>query len=132
MLHRLAASDADIEGTLSNISETIQLEDNISSGGSYLQCFRGVDRRRTLIAIGCFAVTQVIGVSFVLGYSGYFFQRENLFFQRIFLPLLTQHQSLESRFQTPSNSVWVSLRSEFSATSLPGSSATALDAVVSF
>ena len=74
VLTRLAGQDADIEATMSNILETVDLELSAGSEVSYAECFRGTDLRRTLIAIGCFAVTQVSGISFVLGYSSYFFE----------------------------------------------------------
>lgn len=41
---------------------------------SYLDCFRGTDLRRTEIAVGAFAVSQLVGVVFVIGYSSYFFE----------------------------------------------------------
>ena len=74
VLARLAGENTDIDAIMSNIRETVDLELSAGSNVSYAECFRGTDLRRTLIAIGCFAVTQVSGISFVLGYSSYFFE----------------------------------------------------------
>ncbi|KAJ5113635.1 general substrate transporter [Penicillium angulare] len=78
VLLRLATDDRDLENTLSNIADTIEFEERVMKQTSYKQCFRGNELRRTLIAIGTFAVTQLIGVSFVIGYSSYFFEMAGL------------------------------------------------------
>lgn len=49
-----------------------------NSSTSYLDCFRGIDARRTEIAVGIFSVTQLTGVVFVIGYSSYFFELAGL------------------------------------------------------
>ena len=78
VLERLSVRQVDdMEGTLNHMAMTIQIEDRMAQNASWTQCFRGVDRRRTLIAMGTFTVTQLVGVSFVLGYCTYFFQREH-------------------------------------------------------
>jgi len=64
--------------TLSEISKTITAEEAKSSSTSYLDCFRGSDARRTEIAMGIFAVAQLTGVVFTIGYSSYFFQLAGL------------------------------------------------------
>ncbi|TVY13181.1 General alpha-glucoside permease, partial [Lachnellula arida] len=64
--------------TLSDISNTITAEELKSSSTTYLDCFRGSDARRTEIAMGIFAVQQLTGVVFTIGYSSYFFELAGL------------------------------------------------------
>ena len=74
-LARLSSQEPTI--TLANIVETVRLEtelEQMHKTRGYIDCFKGTDRRRSYIAIGTFAVQQATGVSFVLGYSSYFFQ----------------------------------------------------------
>jgi hypothetical protein len=66
------------ETTLSEISEIINHEKQKASSTTYLDCFRGSDLRRTEIAMGIFAVAQLTGVVFVIGYSSYFFELAGL------------------------------------------------------
>jgi len=40
-------SDFDADETIAMMVHTTALEDKITAGASYLDCFRGVDRRRT-------------------------------------------------------------------------------------
>ena len=49
----------------------------ITKGASYLDCFRGVDLRRTEIVCGSWAVQQLCGSAF-MSYSTYFFQQAGL------------------------------------------------------
>jgi SP family general alpha glucoside:H+ symporter-like MFS transporter len=56
------------------IQDTIALEDLHRASSTYLDCARGSDRRRTIIAMMVFVLQQVAGVVFVLGFSNYFFQ----------------------------------------------------------
>ncbi|TVY47412.1 General alpha-glucoside permease [Lachnellula occidentalis] len=63
---------------LSGISNPITVEEMRSSGTTYLDCFRGSDARRTEIAMGIFAVQQLTGVVFTIGYSSYFFELAGL------------------------------------------------------
>lgn len=66
------------EPVIEEISRTLELEAKYKSSRSYLDCFRGSDRRRTEISMGIFAAGQFTGVVFVLGYSTYFFQLAGL------------------------------------------------------
>jgi SP family general alpha glucoside:H+ symporter-like MFS transporter len=59
---------------MAEIIKTMELEETESANTSYLDCFRGVDLRRTEIAMGVFAVSQLVGAVFVFGYSSYFFE----------------------------------------------------------
>lgn len=49
----------------------------LSAGTSYLDCFKGVDLRRTEIVCGAWAVQQLCGSAF-MSYSTYFFQQAGL------------------------------------------------------
>lgn len=51
--------------TIAQIMHTLRIEDQISSGTNYLDCFRGVDLRRTEIVCMTFAA-QVLSVSLIL------------------------------------------------------------------
>ena len=45
-----------------------------SEGGSWLQCFKGSDGRRTLIICMVYIAQQFVGVNFVSGYLTYYFR----------------------------------------------------------
>lgn len=47
---------------------TNALEKSISAGTSYLDCFKGIDRRRTEIACGAWMIQNLCGSAF-MGYS---------------------------------------------------------------
>lgn len=47
---------------------TNEVEKDISAGTSYLDCFRGIDLRRTEIVVGVWAIQNLCGSSF-MGYS---------------------------------------------------------------
>lgn len=64
-----AEIDAEIEATI----KFTALERQIDASTSYLDCFRGTDRRRTLIAIMMMVGQQFMGVAFLAGYMTYFF-----------------------------------------------------------
>nr|XP_019002616.1 uncharacterized protein I203_05102 [Kwoniella mangroviensis CBS 8507]OCF66077.1 hypothetical protein I203_05102 [Kwoniella mangroviensis CBS 8507] len=72
VLQVLGTKDLDLH--LRQIQETIALEDHYAAQTTYVQCLRGSDRRRTIIALMVFILQQISGVIFVLGYSTYFFQ----------------------------------------------------------
>ncbi|WWD01376.1 hypothetical protein V866_008319 [Kwoniella sp. B9012] len=72
VLQVLGMKDLDLR--LRQIHETIALEDHYAAQATYVQCFRGSDRRRTIVALMVFILQQISGVIFVLGYSTYFFQ----------------------------------------------------------
>jgi hypothetical protein len=62
---------------LAAIEQTIQ-EDLLADKSEWIDCFRGTNRIRTLIAIGAFSCQHMTGIIFVLGYSSYFFQLAGL------------------------------------------------------
>jgi SP family general alpha glucoside:H+ symporter-like MFS transporter len=76
-LYRRGAVGVNIKATLADIIHTTKLEEELSSGTSYLDCFRGVERRRTEIACVAFAGQVLSGSSFAYN-STYFFQQVGL------------------------------------------------------
>ncbi|SCV69714.1 BQ2448_1108 [Microbotryum intermedium] len=62
------------EANVKLMSYTNKLEESISAGTSYTDCFKGIDRRRTEIACAVWSVQNLCGSSF-MGYSNYFLQR---------------------------------------------------------
>ncbi|ODN95190.1 MFS transporter, SP family, general alpha glucoside:H+ symporter [Cryptococcus wingfieldii CBS 7118] len=59
------------------IRHTTELEKDITSGASYLDCFKGVDLRRTEIVCAIWAMQNLAGNSFS-NYSTYFFEQAGL------------------------------------------------------
>lgn len=54
---------------------TIRKEQELTSeGGSWMQCFKGSDGRRTLIICMVYIAQQFVGVNFVSGYLTYYFR----------------------------------------------------------
>lgn len=71
------SSGIDTKTTLATIVHTNNLEQELSSGTSYKDCFKGVERRRTEIACVTFAGQVLSGSSFAYN-STYFFQQVGL------------------------------------------------------
>ena len=78
-LKRLYAPSAglDYKQILANIVHTNKLEQDLSVGTSYMDCFRGPERRRTEIACVCFAGQVLSGLNFAYN-STYFFEQVGL------------------------------------------------------
>ncbi|KIJ63765.1 hypothetical protein HYDPIDRAFT_175817 [Hydnomerulius pinastri MD-312] len=74
VLARLGGAAADVKLQVQQIQETIELEDSYAATATYLDCFKGVSLRRTIVAMMVFVLQQCSGVIFVLGYSTYFFE----------------------------------------------------------
>jgi MFS transporter, SP family, general alpha glucoside:H+ symporter len=72
-----ASSGIDTKQTLATIVHTNNLEQELSTGTSYLDCFKGPERRRTEIACITFAGQILSGSSFAYN-STYFFQQVGL------------------------------------------------------
>ncbi|KAH6887449.1 general substrate transporter [Thelonectria olida] len=49
-------------------------QEETAGGGSWLQCFKGADGRRTLIICMVYIAQQFVGVNFVSGYLTYYFR----------------------------------------------------------
>lgn len=73
MLKRLSTvSDAENAGTLAMMVHTVKIENEITKGHNYWDCFRGSDLRRTEIACVAFAGQILSGSSFAYSPT-YFF-----------------------------------------------------------
>ncbi|RDW82171.1 hypothetical protein BP6252_03283 [Coleophoma cylindrospora] len=75
-IRRLQRSSAglDPKQALALIVHTNNIEQELTAGTSYLDCFRGVERRRTEISCMCFAGQVFVGSLFAYN-STYFFQQ---------------------------------------------------------
>jgi len=60
--------------TIAQISHTLKIENEMESGSSYWDCFRGIDRRRTEIVCMTFAGQVLSGSTFAYGPT-YFFEQ---------------------------------------------------------
>ncbi|KAF7313085.1 Maltose permease [Mycena kentingensis (nom. inval.)] len=58
-------SEADTEKTVANMIHTTAIEREMQAGTSYLQCFRGIDLRRTEIAMMVFAMQLLSGENLI-------------------------------------------------------------------
>ncbi|KAF7540107.1 hypothetical protein G7Z17_g12273 [Cylindrodendrum hubeiense] len=66
--------EVDVEPKLAEIEATLAKEKEINDqGSSYLECFQGVNRRRTIIVGMVYLSQQFNGAGFVGGYLPYFF-----------------------------------------------------------
>ncbi|KAJ7064135.1 MFS transporter [Mycena amicta] len=67
----------DADETLAMMKHTTQLEEKLTSGTTYLDCFKGTDLRRTEIICMCWAMQNLAGNAFT-GYSTYFLEQAGL------------------------------------------------------
>ncbi|KAM5343609.1 hypothetical protein ACJ41O_012146 [Fusarium nematophilum] len=73
-IRKFHGPDADVETHLAVMEATMAKEKQLSEqGASYIECFQGVNRRRTIIVAMVYLSQQFIGVGFVAGYLPYFF-----------------------------------------------------------
>jgi SP family general alpha glucoside:H+ symporter-like MFS transporter len=70
-------TEFDADETIAMMVHTTALEERITKGSSYLDCFRGTDLRRTEIVCMCWAIQNLSGNSFS-GYSTYFLEQAGL------------------------------------------------------
>jgi SP family general alpha glucoside:H+ symporter-like MFS transporter len=70
-------TDFDADETIAMMVHTTTLEEKITAGASYLDCFKGTDRRRTEIVCMIWAIQNLSGNSFS-GYSTYFLVQAGL------------------------------------------------------
>ncbi|KAF2758419.1 sugar transporter [Pseudovirgaria hyperparasitica] len=63
--------------TIAQIIHTLQIEDEVSSGSNYIDCFKGSDRRRTEIVCMTFAGQVLSGSAFAYGPT-YFFEQAGI------------------------------------------------------
>ncbi|KAI0470641.1 sugar transporter [Xylariaceae sp. FL0804] len=67
----------DVDETIAMMVHTTALEDKITKGASYLDCFKGTDLRRTEIVCACWAIQNLSGNSFS-NFSTYFLEQAGL------------------------------------------------------
>nr|POE46904.1 alpha-glucosides permease mph3 [Quercus suber] len=67
-------TDFDADEVIAMMVHTTALEEKITSGASYLDCFKGTDLRRTEIVCMCWAIQNLAGNSFS-NYSTYFLEQ---------------------------------------------------------
>ena len=78
MLKRLSNhGEEHTKGTLAMMVHTVKLEKEITSGASYLDCFRGTNLRRTEICCLTFAGQVMSGSTFAYGPT-YFFEQAGM------------------------------------------------------
>ncbi|KAM0429785.1 hypothetical protein ACHAPT_006391 [Fusarium lateritium] len=70
-------TDFDADETVAMMVHTTALEEKITAGSSYADCFKGVDIRRTEIVCMCWAMQNLSGNSFS-NYSTYFLEQAGL------------------------------------------------------
>lgn len=71
------ASSSELDKTISMMRHTNELEKEVSAGTSYLDCFKGVNLRRTEITCITWVIQAASGASF-MGYAAYFFEQAGL------------------------------------------------------
>ena len=78
-LRRLNGGDSDdkLDEMISMMRHTNELEKEIDSGTRYIDCFRGVNLRRTEITCAVWVIQAASGAS-LIGYAAYFFQQAGL------------------------------------------------------
>ncbi|KAK4234234.1 general substrate transporter [Achaetomium macrosporum] len=70
-------SDFDVDTAMATTTAAVVAEKELAKEGSqtsWLQCFRGIDGRRTLIVCMVYISQQFIGVNFIAGYLAYYFK----------------------------------------------------------
>ncbi|KAI7463915.1 sugar porter family MFS transporter [Hortaea werneckii] len=79
-LLRLTSSqvDFDLDATISMMIYTNELEKEHAAGARYLDCFKGVNLRRTEIVTFVWAIQTLCGASSMIGFSTYFFTQAGL------------------------------------------------------
>lgn len=70
-------TDFDADETVAMMVHTTALEEKITQGATYLDCFKGTDLRRTEIVCMAWAIQNLSGNAFS-GYSSYFLQQAGL------------------------------------------------------
>jgi MFS transporter, SP family, general alpha glucoside:H+ symporter len=81
----------DADETVNMMVYTTELERAHTEGASYLDCFRGVDLRRTEIVCVVWAIQVFCGASGLTGYSTYFYERAGLDTSNAFSLSLAQY-----------------------------------------
>ncbi|CRK22702.1 hypothetical protein BN1723_012739, partial [Verticillium longisporum] len=87
---RNANPDFNADESVSMMVHTNELEKAVSEGTSYLDCFKGIDLRRTEIVCASWGVQTLCGSTF-MGYSTYFYQQAGLAVEASFSMSLGQY-----------------------------------------
>ncbi|ORY85498.1 and other transporter-domain-containing protein [Protomyces lactucae-debilis] len=93
VLRRLQAQNDpnfNADDTVAMMRHTNELEREIAAGTSYLDCFKGVDRRRTEIVCVVWAIQNACGSSF-MGFSTYFYKQAGLATENAFSMTMAQY-----------------------------------------
>ena len=77
-LKRLMHSSMDSKANLAHIQMTTALELEERESSSFADCFKGTDRRRTIISVMVYAIQPLVGNFLVIGYAVYFFELAGL------------------------------------------------------
>lgn len=77
-LRRLMHPDMDVKASLAHIQVTTELEMEEVSTATFSDCFRGTERRRTVISTMVYAIQPIVGNFLVIGYAVYFFELAGL------------------------------------------------------
>jgi SP family general alpha glucoside:H+ symporter-like MFS transporter len=83
-------TDFNADDTIAMMVHTTKLEEKITAGASYLDCFKGTDLRRTEIVCMVWAMQNLSGNSFS-GYSTYFLKQAGLSSSRAYDFVLGQY-----------------------------------------
>ena len=73
-LARLGMCPTEVEKHIANIETTQLRAFEETKGASYLDCFRGTNRRRTMVAVMPLVIQALSGVAFIGGYTTYYFE----------------------------------------------------------
>ncbi|CAK7214933.1 hypothetical protein SBRCBS47491_002318 [Sporothrix bragantina] len=85
VLYRLYTKPSDAEGHLAGIQLTLDESETAKNSGTYLDCFRGANTRRTLLSIFIFMAEQFSGLGFVSNYGALMYQYLGISDKRSFL-----------------------------------------------
>jgi sugar porter (SP) family MFS transporter len=77
-LKRFATSKVDVALALSNIKHTLHMEQQMEKHHNYLDCFRGPDLRRLIIAVMVYCIQPLSGQVLYVNYAVQFFERAGL------------------------------------------------------
>lgn len=67
-----------LDNIMASMIQTIELEKENSNSASYLECFRGTNLRRTVIAAMSYSIQPLSGQVLVINYCVYFFENAGL------------------------------------------------------
>ncbi|KIV87394.1 hypothetical protein PV11_02943 [Exophiala sideris] len=77
-LKRLAKPEVDVTLTMANIKHTLRMEEQLEKNHNYLDCFRGPDLRRLIIACMVYCIQPLSGQVLYVSYAVQFFEHAGL------------------------------------------------------